>query len=172
MAHGGLSWPQVGPSWPKMGPGGPQVGPMLAHVGPCWAQVGPKLAPNLPMLAQIGQVGASWCQVGSKLALIWPQVGSCWPQVGPIMAHLPRCCQMSMKALPVRDGLSKVSTKALPPRVWLPAAMFCGTGSSFRFRSDVMFRVDASSRSSRHAVSFKTIYSNVPRRCFLLVVLS
>ena len=84
----------------------------------------------------------------------------------------PRPPKVSTKALPLRDGLSKVSTKALPPRVWLPAAMFCGAGSSFRFRSDVMFRVDASSRSSRHAVSFKTIYSNVPRRCFLLVVLS
>ena len=51
-------------------------------------------------------------------------------------------------------------------------ATFCGAGSSSRFRSIKMFPIDASFSSLCHEVSFETICSNVPRRCFLLVVLS
>ena len=73
---------------------------MLAHVGPSWpklAQVGPKLAPR-------------WLQVGP----CWLMLAPSWPHDGPSPQVWRRLAKATTKALPLRPGFSKMSTKALP----------------------------------------------------------
>ena len=75
------------------------------------------------------------------------------------------------KALPLKSGFSKDSMIVRRSRL-IFALSFWGAGSSSRFRSIKMFRAGTSFRSPCHEVSCKTIYLNVPYRCFLMVVLS
>ena len=80
---------------------------MLAHLGPSWPQVGPKWVRRWPMLAQFGP---SWPQVGP----CWLMLAPSWPHDGPSPKASPRLAKASTKALPLRLGFSKMSTKALP----------------------------------------------------------
>ena len=87
------SWSHVGPSWAKLNSGWPKVGPKLAQAGPSWPQVGPKLV----------QVGPCWLMLAPS-----------WPHDVPCPNVWPRLAKVSTKALPLRLGFSKMSTKALP----------------------------------------------------------
>ena len=84
---------------------------MLAQVGtkltPSWPQVGP----CWPDLVQVGPI---WPQVGSKMAPSRPMLTPSEPHDGPSSKVSPRLAKVATKALPLRPGFPKMSTKALP----------------------------------------------------------
>ena len=124
---------KVAPSCPKLAQSEPQVCPKLAPCWPMLVPMGPTLVPSGPQVgtcwSQLVQVSSSWPQGAPQTAPSWPMLAPVGPKLAPSWAifHVakrltvatfskapPRPPRASTKALPLRLGFSKASTKALP----------------------------------------------------------
>ena len=145
---------------------------MLAHVAPNWLQVGPKLA----------RVGSSWLQVGPRE----PKLLECWLKG---FAHNNDAGNQSNLAVLRRLCLLGLAFPQCSRRLCLLGLGFqgfhdCSEEQVHRLavilRSRFMFSLSCHQGVScwyffqvaKHECLSKIFLSNVPFRCFLLVVLS
>ena len=156
---------QVDPSWPKLAPSEPQVGSKLAPCRPMLVQVGTKLAPSWPQVGpcwpKLIQVSPNWPHVGPKMPPSWPMLA----HVGPKLA--PAKSVWAVDSNPWRDAITNhisrmaitnhISRMAITNHISSTTILLLATFGLFQFGASVEL--------SRHVLSFKTIYSNVPPRC-------